>query len=149
MGTGAQLKRNHAAGLGLAIGLAGVISYFLWVAFGLSSAAPAMREMPLPSLALWGAGMVLSALAVKRALGPSPAYRGRMLAPLLGAVNLLAGLGFVWFLTLGSALPAADRSPSVGERAPDFSLSDHRGEAVSLAALRGRNVLLVFYRGHW
>jgi peroxiredoxin Q/BCP len=33
----------------------------------------------------------------------------------------------------------------VGENAPDFTLRDQGGNPVSLAALRGRNVVLVFY----
>ena len=33
----------------------------------------------------------------------------------------------------------------VGERAPEFSLPNHKGEDVSLSDFRGRRVLLVFY----
>jgi peroxiredoxin len=33
----------------------------------------------------------------------------------------------------------------VGEKAPDFSLLNHKGEEVSLSDFRGRRVLLVFY----
>jgi peroxiredoxin len=33
----------------------------------------------------------------------------------------------------------------VGERAPDFSLPNHKGEDVSLSDYRGQRVLLVFY----
>lgn len=33
----------------------------------------------------------------------------------------------------------------VGTSAPDFTLKDHHGRAVTLSALRDRNVLLVFY----
>ena len=35
----------------------------------------------------------------------------------------------------------------VGTLAPDFSLPDQDGKMVSLSALRGRNVVLVFYPG--
>jgi thioredoxin-dependent peroxiredoxin len=35
----------------------------------------------------------------------------------------------------------------VGALAPDFSLPDQDGKSVSLSALRGRNVVLVFYPG--
>jgi peroxiredoxin len=34
---------------------------------------------------------------------------------------------------------------AVGEKAPDFSLPNHRGEEVSLSNFRGRKVLLAFY----
>ena len=33
----------------------------------------------------------------------------------------------------------------VGEKAPDFSLPNHKGEQVSLSDLRGRRVMLAFY----
>ncbi len=33
----------------------------------------------------------------------------------------------------------------IGEEAPDFTLTDHTGEAVTLSELRGRPVVLVFY----
>ena len=35
----------------------------------------------------------------------------------------------------------------VGSSAPEFSLSDESGAAVALSALRGKNVVLVFYPG--
>ena len=43
-----------------------------------------------------------------------------------------------WF----SSAPLAPGTP-----APDFSLSDDSGRAVALSALRGKNVVLVFYPG--
>jgi cytochrome oxidase Cu insertion factor (SCO1/SenC/PrrC family) len=38
----------------------------------------------------------------------------------------------------------------VGDAAPDFSLENMDGKAVALSDFRGKkNVILVFYRGHW
>ena len=38
----------------------------------------------------------------------------------------------------------------VGQPAPDFTLEDSDGKNVSLTDYRGKkNVVLVFYRGHW
>ncbi len=39
---------------------------------------------------------------------------------------------------------------SIGTRAPDFTLETKEGGSFSLSQLRTRkNVVLVFYRGHW
>lgn len=51
----------------------------------------------------------------------------------------------------GTALPPADTGRvGIGDLAPDFSLESYRGEVVTLSEYRGRkDVVLVFYRGHW
>ena len=38
---------------------------------------------------------------------------------------------------------------SVGDVAPDFTLESRTGERTTLSDLRGRRIVLVFYRGHW
>jgi cytochrome oxidase Cu insertion factor (SCO1/SenC/PrrC family) len=48
-----------------------------------------------------------------------------------------------------SRLPPAPAAPRVGQTAPDFALADQRGQPVTLQALRGAPVVLVFYRGFW
>lgn len=45
------------------------------------------------------------------------------------------------------AAPASALGP--GTAAPDFALTDHRGEAVSLRSFRGQPVVLVFYPAAW
>ena len=38
----------------------------------------------------------------------------------------------------------------VGDLAPDFSLASYAGPVVTLSGFKGaKNVVLVFYRGHW
>ena len=38
----------------------------------------------------------------------------------------------------------------VGDPAPDFTLEDEKGTPISLSQFHGeKNVVLVFYRGHW
>lgn len=51
----------------------------------------------------------------------------------------------------GHDLPRAElERVAVGDEAPNFTLSDYDGEAVELSAYRGvKDVVLVFYRGHW
>jgi cytochrome oxidase Cu insertion factor (SCO1/SenC/PrrC family) len=36
-----------------------------------------------------------------------------------------------------------------GQQPPDFTLPTHDGRTISLSGLRGKNVVLVFYRGYW
>ena len=36
-----------------------------------------------------------------------------------------------------------------GHQPPDFTLPTHDGRTTSLSGLRGKNVVLVFYRGYW
>lgn len=42
---------------------------------------------------------------------------------------------------------SADRTPTlkVGDPAPDFTLPSHDGDTFSLAAARGKNVVVAFY----
>jgi cytochrome oxidase Cu insertion factor (SCO1/SenC/PrrC family) len=48
-------------------------------------------------------------------------------------------------------LPPTDLNRiKVGEPAPDFTLENYDGNKITLSDFRGKkNVLLVFYRGHW
>jgi len=39
---------------------------------------------------------------------------------------------------------------NVGQPAPDFTLENYDGNKITLSEFRGqKNVVLVFYRGHW
>ena len=39
---------------------------------------------------------------------------------------------------------------NVGQPAPDFTLENYNGNKITLSDFRGqKNVVLVFYRGHW
>ncbi len=51
----------------------------------------------------------------------------------------------------GTALSPVDTGRvAVGSPAPDFTLVSYRGDRVTLSDYRGeKDVILVFYRGHW
>ena len=51
----------------------------------------------------------------------------------------------------GHDLPGTDLDRVMdGQLAPDFSLESYAGPVVTLSDFRGeKNVVLVFYRGHW
>ncbi len=79
-----------------------------------------------------------------------------MKARLTIAVLVLAGLtSAAAFAQLGpkepTTQPATDLNRvKAGQAAPDFTLEDSDGKALSLADFRGKkSVVLVFYRGYW
>ena len=79
-----------------------------------------------------------------------------MKAPLTIAAIILASLvSASAFAQLGpkepTTQPATDLNRvKVGQAAPDFTLEDSDGKALSLADFRGKkSVVLVFYRGYW
>jgi len=92
-----------------------------------------------------------------RAFGRPQVYRGKALSVLLSVVALLAiGLTAFAFVT-ARKLPSSTAAPQVGQRVPDFMLSDTSGKRLSLDQLLAANsgspapkaVLLIFYRGYW
>jgi len=50
-----------------------------------------------------------------------------------------------------TSLPPTDlKRINIGDEAPDFTLENIDGRAISLSDFRAKkNVILVFYRGHW
>ena len=65
----------------------------------------------------------------------------------MGRLFLLCGL----FLLRQQAAPAPadlDRV-AIGAFAPDFELPSAAGKTLRLSSLRGKSVVLVFYRGYW
>ena len=49
----------------------------------------------------------------------------------------------------GSLAPYDLERVQVGQPAPDFTLTAGNGGTASLSDYRGKNVVLVFYRGYW
>lgn len=65
---------------------------------------------------------------------------------------LTAILEFVLFTAVAAAqqvLPKPQISSAEGKPAPDFALKDQQGKTFRLASMRGKRVLLVFFRGYW
>jgi peroxiredoxin len=78
----------------------------------------------------------------------------------LGCVNMLLKMPLVQLLLAvvawaQTSLPPTDLSPTdlsrvvAGTVAPDFQLPSSAGGTLKLSSLRGKNVVLVFYRGYW
>jgi hypothetical protein len=84
--------------------------------------------------------------------------RSRTITSLVGVLSVVIfGLFIFTIFVAGRWLPASTGAPQVGQRAPDFTLTDTSGKSVSLSQLLSepvsgnppRGVLLVFYRGYW
>jgi AhpC/TSA family len=103
---------------------------------------PAIRNHPALYLVAFALAAVIAGVATWRA-----ARWPNFVALGLSVVLLILGAYFNFVLARVPSGPVALR---VGEPAPDFTLPDAAGAAVSLASFRGRTpVVLVFYRGYW
>ena len=142
----------------------------VWVGFLLVLAAaftyvpvfarfPATRDFPWATLLIFGAGLALIALGVRRAFREPELYRGKT----AGSILMILGAAVFAFFCVGifyfaRQLPPSSGAPQVGQKAPDFTLPDKDGNPVTLSRLldagaagpaRVNGVLLVFYRGYW
>ena len=165
-------QRNWAPWFALLLALVAMLSnagFFLGL--------PGQRAIPWLSIALAIAALICAAVGIMRAFRQSQVYGGKISSSILGVVSLLiCGLVAVAAVT-SRALPVATNAPQVGQKVPDFTLSDTNGNKISLSELLGKAdtttsasannssgqtapvglstatppkaVLLVFYRGYW
>ena len=141
----ARQPRNHAVWLGFLVVFAGFLSYFLYF-FRFAN----LRDFPWINLPVIAIGLIMSAVGLRRAFAAS---RG-LVSKILGSIGFLASAGlatlfvsYVFFLSY--QLPADDGTAQVGSIAPDFTLLDPEGEELQLSSLRGKKVVVSFYRGFW
>jgi hypothetical protein len=140
---------------GFLLSLIAFLSYFLvFVWF------PLTRDFPWANLLLFALAALLLLVGIRRAFAPDRAHPGR--SKIAGAILTtlsVAIFGFFIFATLISSrrLPASHSAPQIAQLAPEFTLADTSGKAVSLSDLLAspingkpsKGVLLVFYRGYW
>ena len=155
---GAQMderRRNWSLWAGFLFCLAALVSYFL-----IFDKFAATRDVPWVTFLIFGIGAAFLLVGLKRAFGTPERYKGKIAGPVLSVLSLaLVGLFcfFVFYLT--RQLPASSGAPRVGQRAPEFVLTDTSDQPVSLASLLSapmansgkppRGVVLIFYRGYW
>jgi hypothetical protein len=150
-----QRRRNHALWAGAVLTLLGVLSNFLYFVIPAGE-----RIYPWLTLLVAAAGMILLLAGLWRAFGQPQVFRGKITGSILTVVALpLFAIG-VWGFFHARALPASAHAPQVGQKAPDFTLTNTSGQAISLAQLLSapidtasgkapKAVLLIFYRGYW
>lgn len=138
---------NWSLWAGFCLVLAGLFSYSFFVRF------PITRDFPWVNLLLFGAGALLLVSGLVRAFREPELYRGKIFGPILATLGLATfGLFAFGVFYMVRQIPVAAGTPRVGGKAPDFTLPDQSGKAVSLSELRasGANAtVLIFYRGHW
>ena len=110
--------------------------------YGLLLGVPAVRNHPEGYVAAFAIAATVAALAL--------ALRRRWYAWLALGLSLLLLTGGAYINFIMARIPAEPTVLRVGERPPDFTLTDAAGRAVSIADYRGQKpVVLVFYRGYW
>jgi hypothetical protein len=154
---------NASVWVGLIVVFAGVASYpLIFIRY------PVTRDVPWASLLIMALGLVLVAVGVARAFRRPDAYRGKIFGSVLGVLAAAVAAFFCYGVFYATRqLPASHGAPQVGQLAPDFTLPDSKGNAVSLSALVNAPfapngspatesgsgttaaTLLIFYRGYW
>jgi hypothetical protein len=153
--TNQRRRWNLSIWVGFLLVVAGFLSYAFFIQF------PTTRDVPWVNFILFAAGLALLVMGLARAFGRPAIYRGKIFGPILAVLSLLvAGLfGYVVFFELRD-LPASSGAPHVGQKAPEFTLTDQDDRPVSLSDLlsspaadastaKPNAVLLIFYRGFW
>jgi hypothetical protein len=147
-------RPNIALWLGFFLSLFAFLSYIpLFVRF------PSTRDMPWPNFLFFALGLIFLYVGLRRAYAQPPIYRGKIAGPILTTLSVAALIFFSFTIfSLGKHLPSSSQAPKVGQKAPDFALSDTNGATVTLASLLAtpaansqptKGVVLIFYRGYW
>jgi hypothetical protein len=121
---------------------------------------PLQSAIPLLSLVLAVAALVFLGLGVKLLFTQPRGIAGRFFGTFVVLVALLFSAGSIFGFFHARALPPSADAPQIGQKAPEFALTDTNGQSVSLAplfapvpgdvsAVAPKAVLLVFYRGYW
>lgn len=147
-----ERRRNIAPWWALLFGIGAVgcnVAFFV---------SPSLQQtLPWLSLLFAVLALIFLVTGLRRAFGLRQIYRGKALSVVLSVVALLAiGLTTLVFVT-ARRLPGSAAAPQVGQRVPEFTLSDTSGKPVTLDQLlcassgspAPKAVLLIFYRGYW
>ena len=123
---------------------------------------PITRDFPWATLALYAVAVVLLWMGLKRAFAGDEkrTLLSKIVASgLAGLSVVIIGVFLFSILVMARWLPPSTGAPQVGQKAPDFTLSDASGKQVSLSELlsqpiagqttQPKGVLLIFYRGYW
>lgn len=146
-------KFNWPIWSGLLLSIFALLSYpFVFVNW------PITRDFPWANLLLFGIAAVLLLIGLRRAFAGERPRRSQVAGVIVATLSVLMLGFFVFsFFVASRWLPAARAAPQVGQKAPEFNLTDTNGKTVALAELLSapikskpaKGVLLIFYRGYW
>ena len=140
---------------GFVLALLASFSYFaFFVQF------PATRDFPWVNLVLFVLAAMLLFMGVRRGFARDRAHptRSKIVTSIVTTLGVLVIAFFLFAIFIaGRWLPASTNAPHVGQKVPEFTLSDSNNRQVSLNQLMTepiegkppKGVLLVFYRGWW
>jgi hypothetical protein len=138
---------------GFILSLFAFLSYYLiFVWF------PVTRDFPWANFLLIGVALVVLFFGFKRAFAPDRSRASKVIASIFGTLGVLVCVMFVGvYFVFAKWIPAASGAPQVGQKAPEFTLTDSNNQQVSLNQLLTtpingkppKGVVLVFYRGYW
>lgn len=138
---------------GLLLSVVAMVSYpFFFVRF------PITRDVPWVNLLLFAVALLLVVTGMRRAFQPGRTRRSKTAAVFGASLSALVLAFFVFGIFIfARQLPPSTGAPRVGQKVPDFQLTDSNGKTVTLAELlttpiqgqAPKGVLLMFYRGYW
>lgn len=147
------------------------INWPLWAGFLLTLLAafsyfaffvkfPVTRDFPWANLLLFLVAAVLVVMGIRRGFARNRAHpkRSKVVTSIVTTLSVVVFAFFIFAIFIAARwLPASTGAPHVGQRVPEFTLSDANDRQVSLNQLMSepidgkapKGVLLVFYRGWW
>jgi hypothetical protein len=138
---------------GFVLTLFSFLSYpFLFIDYAL------LRDFPWLNLLLFVVALGLLILGLRRAFRPDAKAISKISGVVATTLSVLVMAFFIFIAFIEARrLPASANAPQVGQRAPDFMLTDINNKPVALAELLTqpinnkpeKGVLLIFYRGYW
>jgi len=148
-------RANSPLWLGLIAASAAVLCNF---AFFLNP--PAQSAIPWLSLALAAVALIFLALGAKNLFAQPRTIAARIFGVVVVLFSLLLSVGSIFGFYKARAVPPSTNAPQIGEKVPDFTMTDTHGQSVSLSQLFApapgeasmsapKAVLLIFYRCYW
>jgi len=149
-----QRRTNSALWYGLLITLVGIGSQFFYF---LRPPRAISHVLPWINLLVPAIGLIFFFIGLARAFSRSAVYSGKVWGACVTVIALLLFAGNVVLFQKTRDVPNSAGAPQVGQRLPEFTLSDSSGHPTSLSQLfaaagdgsQPKAVLLVFYRGYW